>query len=393
MASSSVNLTAAFARRIPDPVFHQDHKTERHILFVPVRSVPAGLPLDPNARIPNLRRRIYQEIENSLLDRDTTPGTFHLKHKGITVVAESVTRHGENNYTVALGKNHGIVDGAHTYQLIVKNLATAKLPEKQFVKFEILTAVPPEWIVDIAGGLNTSVQVQQFALDNLAGKFKWIQKALHKEPYYATIAWKENQDGDFDARDIISLLTCFNVELFPNASKDGDTSDTNPVVAYEKKSKALEMFEQNMDSYKKLRPILKEILVLHDTIRLEAQQFHNAGGGTYGNLSYVEGKQRGFQYPFISQQSEYRLMNAALYPILGAFRWMVEIEPKSNKARWRGGFKAVLQVWRSNATELLKMTQQKNEEEGRNPNAVGKSRTHWSSLYSRLALREMQSRA
>ena len=389
MANSSFTFAVAFARRVPDPVFHNDHGSERHILFVPVRAVPRNLPLDPNARIPNLRRRIYQEVESSLLNKNTTPGSFHLKHKGITLVAESVNKHGEGTYNVELGRGHGIVDGGHTYELIVKNLENPKLPERQFVKFEILTGIPNEWIVDIAGGLNTSVQVQQFALDNLARKFNWIKNALKREPYFSTIAWKENQDGESDARDIISILTCFNTELFPNSSNGGDA---NPVVAYEKKSKALELFEQNMDSYKRLRPILKDILVLHDTIRLQAQRFHNADGGKYGNLSYVESKQVGFDFPFISAQSEYRLMSAALYPILGAFRWMVEVDAKTKKAHWRGGFKNVLKLWESSAAELLRITQQKNEEEGRNPNAIGKSRTHWSNLYSRLALREMQSR-
>ncbi|HEV8040419.1 MAG TPA: AIPR family protein [Bryobacteraceae bacterium] len=390
MLNSSFRFAAPYARRLPDPIFHQTHGTERHILFVPVKSVPKGLSLDPNARTPNLRRRIYQDIQDSLLDKDTTPGTFHLKHKGITVIAESVAKAGDDTYTVTLGKNHGIVDGGHTYNLIINNLENEQLPDRQFVKFEILVGIPHEWIVDIAGGLNTSVQVQPFALDNLAGKFGWIQNTLKQQPYYQTIAWKENQNGDFDARDIISLMTLFNVELFPNTPNNGDN---NPVVAYEKKSKALELFEENPDSYRRLRPILKDILVLHDRVRSEAKDFHNEAGGKYGNLSFVEKKERGkFVFHFISEHSEHRLMNAALYPILGAFRWMVEIDPHKKRARWRGGFKNVLRLWRSSASELMRITVQKNAEEGRNPNAIGKSRAHWSSLYSRLAFRELQSK-
>ncbi|MGD1073695.1 MAG: AIPR family protein [Bryobacteraceae bacterium] len=390
VTNTSFRFAAPYARRVPDPIFHQSHGTERHVLFVPVKSVPKGLPLDPNARVPNLRRRIYRDIQDSLFDQETTPGTFHLKHKGITVIADSVAKDGEGTYTVTLGRNHGIVDGGHTYALIVKNLTNEQLPAKQFVKFEILTGIPNEWIVEIAGGLNTSVQVQPFALDNLAGKFRWIQDTLKKESYYSQIAWKENEDGEYDARDIVSLLTCFNVELFPNTSNGGDS---NPVVAYEKKSKALELFEENPESYRRLRPILKDILILHDTVRLESQDLHNEAGGKYGNLSFVEHKERGkFVFPFIADESEYRLMNAALYPILGAFRWMVEIDPKQNKARWRGGFRNVLRIWRSSASELLRITVQKNAEEGRNPNAIGKSRAHWSSLYSRLALRDLQAK-
>jgi hypothetical protein len=207
--------------------------------------------------------------------------------------------------------------------------------------------------------------------------------------HYGVVARRENEPGDFDARDLISLLTCFNIELFSNSGNNGDS---HPVVAYEKKSKALELFEEHPESFERLRPILKDILVLHDTIRLESQRFHKDAGGNYGNLSFVEKKEKGFQFPFISKTGEYRLMNGALYPILGAFRWMVEIEPKKRKARWRGGFSNVLRLWEASASELLRLTVQTNAEHGRNPNAMGKSRSHWSNLYTRVAFRDLQSK-
>jgi len=97
-------------------------------------------------------------------------------------------------------------------------------------------------------------------------------------------------------------------------------------------------------------------------------------------------------FPFIAKQGEYRLMNGALYPILGAFRWMVEVEPKKGKARWRGGFSNVLRLWEASAAELLRLTVQTNAEHGRNPNAMGKSRSHWSNLYTRVAFRYLQSK-
>jgi hypothetical protein len=392
IANSVFEFKAPFARRVPDPVFHQSHGTERHILFVPVRCVPPGISLDPNARVPNLRRRIYKDVQDSLFNEDTTAGTFHLKHKGITVIADTVSKVSDDTYTVSVGKNHGIVDGGHTYEMIVANLKNPDLPEQQFVKFEILTGVPDAWIVEIAGGLNTSVQVQQFALDNLAGKFRWIQRELKKEPYYQVIAWRENEPGEFDARDIISLLTCFNIGLFANTGHNGNGNDSHPVVAYEKKSKALELFEENPESFERLRPILKNILTLHDTIRLDSQKFHNEAGGSYGNLSFVEKKEKGFTFPFTRKEGQFRLMNGALYPILGAFRWMVETDPKKGRASWRGGFANVLRLWELSAAELLRITVETNKEHGRNPNAMGKSRSHWSNLYTRVAFRDLQSK-
>ena len=46
------------------------------------------------------------------------------------------------------------------------------------------------------------------------------------------------QPASLDARDLVSILTCFNVDGLPNSG------DTQPVVAYEKKSNALVLFEK-----------------------------------------------------------------------------------------------------------------------------------------------------
>ena len=78
-------------------------------------------------------------------------------------------------------------------------------------------------------------------------------------------------------------------------------------------------------------------------------------------------------------------------PILAAFRWMVERDPKG-KLRWRGGFNSVKALWSASALELLKMTKQASDELGRNPNAVGKSRNHWANLFARVAMRDLTAR-
>lgn len=387
MATQKFTFFAPLARRIPDPVFFKSHSMTRHIFFVPVRKVPKGLPLDPNARVPNVNRRVYKEIEGSLLNQEAIPGTFHLKHKGITIVAEKVEQVREGQYVVTLARNQGVLDGGHTYELLTKD-REEELPENQFVKFEILTNVDQDWIVDIAAGLNTSVQVQAMSLDNLAGLFGWIKELIRDEPYFKEIAWKENESGDFDARDLISLMTCFNIDLFPNKK------DTQPVIGYEKKSLALKFFEEKPKTYERMKPILKEILVLHDTISCDSRDYWNEAGGKFGNLAFVEDRKRGeFTFHFTGKTSKYRLMNGALYPMLAAFRWMVEEDGKAKVLRWRGGFKEVLRRWESSAEELLRMTFQVSNELGRNPNAIGKSRSHWANLHARVAMRDLMATA
>lgn len=384
MPVRSFVVPSRFARRVPDPVFHDDRGMERHFFFVPVRDVPPDLPMDPNARVPNIRRSVYREVRDSLL---LTDGRFHLKHKGITLVAQSVEKKSDSVYLVNIDDGQGVLDGGHTYTLITTEREKGTLPANQFVKFEVITRAPAEWIAEMAGGLNTSVQVQDMSLDNLEGKFNWIKELVADEPYANAIAWRENEDKDVDARDIISLLTCFNTTLFPNS-----VSDTQPVVAYEKKSAALKLYEEKPDSYRKLAPIVKDILRLHDVVRSEAKSLWNDEGGKFGALAFVESRKKGFVLPFAGGMTEHRLMNGALYPILGAFRWMVDEDAKTSRTRWRGGFSAVRKLWQASALELLKMTKQASDELGRNPNAVGKSRNHWANLFARVAMRDLAAR-
>lgn len=388
-AVSSFDFRSQFARRIPDPVF-RDEGVERHILFVNARDVPKGLPDKPNARVPNIRRTVYKEVRESLLSGD---GKFHLKHKGITLIASSVTKKGDSPvYTVTFGKNQGLVDGGHSYELLTLDDLQDEIPDNQFVKFEILTDVPPDWNADIAGGLNTSVQVQDMSLDNLKGDFDWLKKIIQKEKYYDRIAWRENEDGDVDARDLVSMLLLFNIELFKN---DLGAGDTQPVMAYEKKSAALKLYEQDMreggaKSFKKLAPIVKEICQLHDIIAADARYQWNDAGGSFGKLSFVETRKKGFVMTFTGATADYRLTSGALFPMLAAFRWMVE--EKKGEFVWRGGFEAVLRMWKRAALEMLQMTKQASDELGRNPNAIGKSRNHWANLVARVAMRDLMTR-
>lgn len=381
-------LPARIARRLPDPVLSKELGITRHILYVPVSAVPEGIPLDPNARTPNLRKRVYRQVEESLLDLgDNVPGTFHLKHKGITMIAHSVDTAGgdKDTYEVAVGDGEGIVDGGHSYQLILNHKDKPGLPEDQVVKFEILCGIPSEWIADIAGGLNTSVQVEPMSLDNLAGKFDWLKEELADEPYAEKIAWRENDEGVYDVLYLLSVLTCFNVFAYPN---DGDIQ---PVVAYEKKSGVLKQFETNPDQYQRLRPIVKDIFRLHDLIGYESKDIYNtATKGKFGRWSFVEMQKPTYCYVFTSIQAQHQLLKGALFPLLSAMRWMVAENPETGDAMWQDGFDSVLELWRDVAAELLAQTGQASQELGRDPRLLGKSRNHWSSLHSKVGLRYLQ---
>ena len=106
-------FTPAIARRVPDPVFKSQFNTERHLFVMNVKDLPLNISTDPNARTANINKQVYKVVEDSLLNRQdgAYPNSFHLKNKGITIIAQSVEQHGEKDYKVSLDIHHGIVDG------------------------------------------------------------------------------------------------------------------------------------------------------------------------------------------------------------------------------------------------------------------------------------------
>ena len=387
------------ARRIPDPVFKKLYDTERHIFIMNVKDLPLNLSTDPNARRPNINKQVYKVVENSLLNRQDSsePNTFHLKNKGITMIANSVEQSGDNEYRVTLDIGHGIVDGGHTYQLISKHILDGDLPDDQYVTVEIRTGIRPEWIQDISGGLNTGVQVQAMSLDNLSGMFEEIKGELRKHGLEKGIAWSENDDGEFNARDIIGLMLCFNIEIYKN------TESSHPVEAYTSKASALKKFEEKNESFNRMKLILKDILELHDEINISAGSIWNEGGGKTGSggkagrLAWMDyknpdKKQKPFYYPFTDRHSEYRMTSGALFPILAAFRWYIDYADDKQTMTWRIPFADVKKAWHAVSMQLLRATAEMCDELGNNPNALGKSKSNWGNMHNIVKAYDLQSR-
>jgi len=364
--------------------------------------MPEGLPKGANPREQNIDRGIYRDIMKSLLNEDCTPNTFHLKNKGISILAEEVTK-AENDEELVVrfsSPEQGIVDGGHTYEII--NSGKSKIAElnqgegnsiNQYVKIEVLTGIDSNLITEIAGGLNTAVQVQRMSLADLGNEFEWIKEELAKKNFLQYVAFKQNEVKDFDARDIVRLLDLFNISEFPN------NGTAYPIRAYTSKESVLKHYlmkedgqKEYVDNYRRLCPILNDILILHDTISAYGRDLYNEGGGKRGGrLKFIEGDSKGhklFKFPFIEKEGSYRLSGGALMPMLGAFRAAVIEDPKSKNIIWRnGGFSDVIRLWKEAAKDLMETTQETSEELGRNPNAIGKSKKHWAFLHNMIQRR------
>lgn len=377
---------SAFVRRIPDPNFKNLHGMETFTFLMRCKDLPSGIGNDPNAREANPAKLTYKKVAESLLELDgDDEGTFHLKNKGITIVADSVQQtnsNDEHTITITSGE-HGIVDGGHTYTIIQEN--KDDVPDNQFVRVDVRVGTPSAWIPMISGGLNTAVQVQSMSLENLKRKFSWMENALG--PKKSLVAWSENDPGKFlDARDLVSVLCMLNAYLYPNDSPD------HPIIAYVSKEKALEKYTKAPKAFEGMSDILPEALILLDTISSSSQKLWNANGGSKaGSMKIIEGKKRGeYEFPFLNSKNQYRLAKPALYPIFASFRWFVKVEPNTQKMSWAIDFEKILDFWQSDGREMIEITHSTCKDLSYVLNALGKNSGLWRTLHSTTGMKVIQ---
>ncbi len=394
-------IRAHAARRTTHPIFPE---VDKHWFTVAARHFPHGLPTKANARDPvGLNRQVYRDVRENLEGKASEPGSFDLMNKGITILARHVRllEKDTNLFEVEVDDDlGGIVDGAHTAKIITEAQENETVPDEQFVEVYVRTGVKEDLISDIARGLNTGMQVQRHSIYNIANVFDWLKKTIDSQPYAPTISWRESDKGEYDVRDLIAVLELFNIIDFPN-----DSSGKHPVSAYEKWSIPLKKFGDDFNNsngnlvqskYYRLRNLLVEALILYDCIRHGFRDIHNRSGGRAGSLNILEeaGKRRGkFEFPFAGLPlSSYRLTKGASYPILAAFRNYVEIDEKTNDAKWRGGIGAVMRAWREVFPELVDETYSATQEIGRMPDQLGKNRKHWDNLHMKVELKLLRER-
>jgi len=379
---SKVTFKVESLRRIPCPL-GRDKDSESpqasYVVICNVQNLPEDIPMDTNPREQKLTTKVAKAIEKSLLyNREMN---FHLLNRGLVISAESVKFNNDSNMLTLVFSNtekHGNVDGGHTYKVILNN--RSKLDFPQFVRLEILTGIE-DFFEDVAGARNTSVQVQEKSLAELEGHFKIIKDALEDQPYLENIAYKENAPGEIDIADIVAILTMFNIKRFSDSS--------HPVIAYSSKKKCIDYYLEDIqkpdNSFEKLQKIIPDILRLYSYIEERMPVVYNEkdGGGKYGRVKGVVYKDGHSFYrpPFSSDTAiQYETPKGFIYPILAAFRVLVEENSETGYYEWAAKSNP-LKYFDEVDKELVLTTVDRSRTLGNNPQSVGKDSAHWGQMY------------
>ena len=205
-------IQSKITRNYPDPVYYQTKGIKYHVCIVDIHELYKSAPdlvLEANPRDHSESKlsnsRVVRAIRDEYLNETNK---FHQKNSGITIIADNVEELGNGKIKFTVDEEHGgITNGGTTYRTLmnavsdVRNEDINKLPQHQFVKIEIRSKVPTEWISDISGGLNTHAQVQDTALLNLGGELNFIKEVLDTKPYGKKIAYKQNEEGEVNTEE------------------------------------------------------------------------------------------------------------------------------------------------------------------------------------------------
>lgn len=371
-------------RKLDDPT---NDVAKKYVFYVKVGDVPEGIPMATNPRDQRLTSGVALAIKESLESND---GYFHLKNRGIVLSAKSCTY---NNKTKEVTINftdetlHGNIDGGHTYKIICEHRNDGL---DQYVQFEVMTGVE-DIIEKLAEARNTSVQVDEKSMAELQQKFDPIKEGLEGMPFFARIAFKQNQQAFddetnkklkmIDAREVVAIVNMFNTEKFD--------AGNHPIKAYSSKAKMLELYLENPESYRKYVNIMPDIFDLYDTIEMEFATAFNETGGRYGRKKYSgykDGAVIGVS-KFGLHDMNYKIPDGLIYPTVAAFRSLVSYNEETEKYEWKNGISPI-QIWDKCKVNMTSQIMNFAAAIGDNPNAVGKDSNIWNLAYMTVLLQQ-----
>lgn len=337
-----------------------------------------------NVRDPKLSGSVPKAIRESV---HVNPDLFIFMNRGMVLSVEAVSfdnKTSKMSMTLSDPSLHGLLDGGHTYNILLEE--RDNLEDPQYVKLEILEGFKQDDIPNVVDARNTSNQVRDESLMNLSGEFEKLKKAIKGRRYYDRVAFKEYEimdDGSakpIDVREVVAILTCFDKNSFNDHS--------HPIVAYRSKAGALEHFKKNQVSYEKIYPLANDMLELYDYVQLYLPELYNkvrgktgdVSRGSFGKLTGVttyKGKRKG-KLLFTDKECEYGVPSGFVYPVLGAFRAL--LEEKNGRYIWGRGLDP-LALLQGQLGLKLADTIGNFALDARNPSKTGKSPLVWQACY------------
>jgi hypothetical protein len=334
-------------KRIKDPFDSNLHHLESLLPFSEVNKLVSG---NANVRAPKESSKPFKSMIETV---EKNPKAFHIKNRGITFICEgfdiSQTPAGVRNLNITLEKDGdedyidteisdarkvGIADGGHTFAVIdntmrrIEDLKAIEGWTEPFVRVRFITTkgtyVVPEEMVE---ALNTSTQVKEHTMDEYRNEFQPLKDILTGSGFdIKHISFRENDAGSWDVREILQRLGCFLK----------DKQSLGPQL-YKSKQKALKLYidPKSREEFLALSDVMLDIAFLPEYIEAQFSSKENMKNrNRFGGLRVVKPLKEDHTYPGINLKTRHRLDLAATLPLAGAFRELLQTDPKTGKQFW-----------------------------------------------------------
>lgn len=389
-------LIAKSFKKMDDPTGLPDGHV-KYVCYVKANSIPQEMNdwFSTNPREQKMSTNVARKITESLRDNDN----FHELNRGVLISALDVKYDNATKELCIMFDDpeiHGNIDGGHTLRAILSANISHALNENRYVFFEIITGMDSP--VELAAARNTSVQVDLKSIAELENSFEEIKSAFEGLSFANRIQYKMNEHyndeniNPIDVREIIAITAMFSQSMYPYKTSLGTLNEAQPIQCYSGKETTLRKF-LNMDSFDKhqqkinrdtmvkmMKPIIKDIFDLWETVELEFAATANATNRRYGTRKYskyhngdVVGKTM-----FGEKEVSYVVPKGLLYPLVGSFRALVKVDNKTGLYEWQ---KRPLDVWKALGSKLVGIIL---DEKAETPDSLGKNTNLWSNLFKEI---------
>jgi hypothetical protein len=410
-----------------------DGTHRKWVLVVAARDLPRDLPLDANARVPNvIKNPTCGEMRETLLTR---PELFQIFNGGMvcTATAVDVKQEGSEQWVdVAFDQDQlqGVVNGGHTYGTLLhvihdhpiyaegtplktvlakkdkvadnpelavlledeEKLAEriAKARDRALVQMELVAPVSePDLLAQIARARNLSQSVDQTALQNLAGKYDLMKQVLGEAPapfgphFVERVVWKTNQEVPEDSKEVpvktlIHLLALMNTKLYQPGSRVANEVYVRSGVVIREFGEA-----EGEDSafYDNLSKLLPDFIKLYDHIYLTLPE-------TNPSFPWADGKpptdrkrrKTAFTTPLLAKACSSKVSGAFIWPVFSAFRQLLE-QNGDGSLRFKTN---PIELFEEKKAELSYTVQTTFDNQGRVVGMVGKTEAVWIRLEAQI---------
>lgn len=386
---AEIKLKARSFKKMDDPIDKKGGHV-KYVCYAKANTIPDEILdwMETNPRQQNMKTTVALNIINSLKINDC----FHELNRGIVLSADEVS-YDNKEEVVKISLNdvaiHGDIDGGHTLRAIIDLKNKGELPENRYVFFEIFTGIDSP--VELASARNISNQVDLKSIQELEKNFEIIKEAVKDTEFANKISYKmyeqdeNNVKKTVDVREIIAILMMFFQNVYPCTNEDGTLNEMQPVKCYTGKEATLKKFvdigkEEREATLKNMKNIISDIFHIWDQIEMNFNEFAKEAGRRYLTRNYAKYKKDVVQATSLVSQKpmEYVVPRGLIYPIVGAFRALVRINPETNEYYWVKNPELVLKRLSGRLVGIVL------DEKTDSPEYIGKSSNLWNNLFKEV---------